>query len=165
MNTEKFCYIAPSADVIGDVHLAENANVWYRAVLRAEEEPVTVGAGSNIQDGCVVHTDAGFPTTVGRNVTVGHGAILHGCTIGDNSLIGMGAIVLNGASVGENCVIGAGALVPGGKQIPDGSMAFGNPAKVQRLLTEEEIDKLPMSAAHYTALAAKTLEACPAEEV
>lgn len=157
MKTADNAYIAPSADVIGDIHLNENVSIWYQAVLRAEEAPIEIGAGTNIQDACVVHTDEGFPVRIGENVTVGHAAIIHGCEIGDNTLIGMGAIVLNGAKVGKNCIIGAGTLVTGGKEIPDGHMAFGNPMKIRREVTEEELQGNLESAAHYQKLAQKTL--------
>lgn len=157
MDTEKKVYIAKSADVIGDVHLEDKVSVWYQAVLRAEEAPIRIGAGTNIQDACVLHTDEGFPVIIGENVTVGHAAIIHGCEIGDNSLIGMGAIVLNGAKIGKNCVIGAGTLVTGGKEIPDGHMAFGNPMKIRREVTEEEIQGNRASALHYQKAAEKGL--------
>lgn len=155
---EKTVYIAKSADVVGDVHLEENVSIWYQAVVRAEEAPIKIGAGTNIQDACVLHTDEGFPVNIGENVTVGHGAIIHGCQIGDNSLIGMGSIILNGAKVGKNCIIGAGTLVAGGKEIPDGHMAFGNPMKIRRELTEEEIAGNTESALHYVRTAEKTLK-------
>lgn len=155
--TGKTVYIAHDADIIGDVRLGEGVNVWYHAVLRTEGEPVTIGEGTNVQDGCVFHTDRGFPVETGKNVTVGHGAILHGCTVGDNTIVGMGSIVLNGAKIGKNCVIGAGTLVPGGKEIPDGHLAFGNPMQIKRPLSEKEIAELPLSAAHYRHLAEKLL--------
>lgn len=148
-------YVASSADVLGDIHMQENVSIWFRSVLRAEEAPITIGKGTNIQDACVVHTDEGFPVVIGEDVTVGHGAIIHGCQIGDNSLIGMGAIVLNGAKIGKNCVIGAGTLVTAGKDVPDGYMAFGNPMKIRRELTEDEIQGNRKSAAHYQKLAEK----------
>lgn len=158
MNTEdKKVYIARSADVVGDVHLEDKVSIWYQAVVRAEEAPIQIGAGTNIQDGCVLHTDAGFPVIIGENVTVGHGVILHGCQIGENSLIGMGSIVLNGAKVGKNCIIGAGTLVTGGKEIPDGCMAFGNPMKIKRMVTEEEIEGNRLSALHYQKTAAEKM--------
>lgn len=130
------CYIAPGARVIGDVTLAEEVGIWFNAVLRGDNEPIVIGPGSNVQDGCVFHTDPGFPMTLGADVTVGHGAILHGCTIGDGTLIGMGAVVLNGAKIGKGCLIGANALVTEGKEIPDYSMAVGQPAKVIRPIDE-----------------------------
>lgn len=148
-------YIAPSADIMGDVELAEDSSVWYQAVLRADHDRISIGKGTNIQDGCVLHTDAGYPVQIGEYVTAGHGAILHGCTVGDNSLIGMGAIVLNGAVIGKNCIIGAGALVTQGTVIPDGMMALGSPAKVRRSLSEEEIRENEKSALEYIEFAKK----------
>jgi len=125
-------YIAPGARVIGNVMLAEEVGIWFNAVLRGDNEPIVIGRGSNVQDGCVFHADPGFPLTLGEDVTVGHNAMLHGCTVGDGTLIGMGAVVMNGAKVGKGCLIGANALIPEGKEIPDGSMAVGQPAKVIR---------------------------------
>ncbi len=125
-------YIAPGARVIGNVTLAEEAGIWFNAVLRGDNEPIVIGPGSNVQDGCVLHTDPGFPLTLGAGVTVGHSAILHGCTIGDGTLIGMGAVVLNGAKIGKGCLIGANALVTEGREIPDHSLAVGQPARVIR---------------------------------
>ena len=142
-------YIAPGAFVLGDVRMGEDVNVWYSAVIRADKEPITIGKASNIQDGCVLHVDKGFPMTIGENVTVGHGAILHGCTVGDGSLIGMGAIVLNGAVIGKGCMIGAGALVTQGAVIPDGSVAMGSPAKVKRPITPQEAEGILKNAAAY----------------
>ena len=127
-------------------------------MLRSESETIEIGEDTNIQDNCVLHTDTGFPMTIGRGCTIGHAAILHGCTIGDNTLIGMGAIVLNGAKIGQNCIIGAGALVPQGMEIPDGSLAFGSPAKVRRALTEEEIAANRATAAFYCREAAEYAE-------
>ena len=126
------CYIAPGARLIGNVTLGEAAGIWFNAVLRGDNEPIVIGPGSNVQDGCVLHTDPGFPLTLGADVTVGHGAVLHGCTIGEGTLIGMGAVVLNGAVIGKGCLIGANALVTEGKEIPDHSMVLGQPAKVIR---------------------------------
>lgn len=145
-------YIAPSADVIGDVVINENGSVWYQAVIRADNDRIEIGCGSNIQDSCVLHADAGYPVKIGDYVTVGHGAIIHGCEIGDNTLIGMGAIILNGAKIGKNCLIAAGALVTQGKEIPDGSMVMGSPAKIRRELTEEEIAGNRESAEEYIVL-------------
>ena len=127
----------------------EDSSIWFHATLRAEEAPIQIGKGSNIQDGVVIHTDEGYDVKIGDMVTVGHNAIIHGCHIGDGTLIGMGAIVLNGAKIGKNCIIGAGALVTQGKEIPDGTLAFGNPAKVIRKLTEEEIANNLKDAQHY----------------
>lgn len=142
-------WIAPNATLIGKVRLADDASVWFGAVLRGDNEPIVVGARSNIQDLTMIHTDPGFPATIGTDCTIGHRAILHGCTIGDNSLIGMGAIVLNGATVGRNCLIGAGALIPEGRSIPPNSLALGAPAKVVRKLDEAEVARLGLAAAHY----------------
>ena len=125
-------FVAPGAVVRGEVHLAENSSVFYNAVLRGDRAPISIGEGTNIQDNCVVHVEYDLPVTVGKNVTVGHGAILHGCTVGDETLIGMGAIVLNGAQIGKSCLIGAGALVTQNAVIPDGCMAVGSPARVKR---------------------------------
>jgi carbonic anhydrase/acetyltransferase-like protein (isoleucine patch superfamily) len=143
------CYVAPGARVIGQVTLAEEASVWFNAVLRGDNEPITVGRGSNIQDGCICHTDPGFPLTIGEGVTVGHKAILHGCTIGDGTLIGMGAVILNGAKVGRGCLIGANALITEGKEIPDGSMAVGQPARVIREVDERLAAELRRAAEAY----------------
>lgn len=132
-------FIAPTATVIGNITLGENVSVYYGAAMRAESEPIFVDDNTNIQDCCVFHTDEGFPIRVGTGCTIGHGAIVHGCIIGNNTLIGMGAIVLNGAVIGDNCIIGAGALVPQGTIVPDGSLMIGFPAKVKRSLTEDEI--------------------------
>ena len=153
-------FVAPGAVVRGEVHLAENSSVFYNAVLRGDRAPISIGEGTNIQDNCVVHVEYDLPVTVGKNVTVGHGAILHGCTVGDETLIGMGAIVLNGAQIGKGCLIGAGALVTQNAVIPDGCMAVGSPARVKRPLTPEEMDGLRQSAADYRqeAQACKALE-------
>ena len=139
-------FVAENATVRGSVTLGANSSVFFGAVLRGDRAPITIGAGTNIQDNCVVHVDYDHPVTVGENVTVGHGAILHGCTVGDNTLIGMGAIVLNGAKVGSNCLIGAGALVPQNVEIPDGSLAFGSPAKIKGQLDEAAIAELRQAA-------------------
>lgn len=153
-------FVAPGAVVRGEVHLAENSSVFYNAVLRGDRAPISIGEGTNIQDNCVIHVEYDLPVTVGKNVTVGHGAILHGCTVGDETLIGMGAIVLNGAQIGKSCLIGAGALVTQNAVIPDGCMAVGFPARVKRPLTPEEMDGLRQSAADYRqeAQACKALE-------
>lgn len=131
-------FVAEGAVISGDVTLERDVSIWHNAVLRADCDRIVVGAGSNIQDGCVIHEDRGKPVAIGRDVTVGHGAIIHGCTIGDGTLVGMRAIVLNGAQVGAGCTIGAGALVTQGTVIPDGFLAFGSPARVVRKLTEQE---------------------------
>jgi len=142
-------WIAPDANVIGKVVIGDAASVWFGATLRGDNEPVTVGDGSNVQENCILHTDMGFPLVIGRNCTIGHKVMLHGCTVGDNSLIGMGATVLNGAVIGKNCLIGAGALITEGKVIPDGSLVMGAPGKVVRELDAAAIAKLEMSALHY----------------
>lgn len=132
-------FIAPGAVVLGDVTVGEDVGIWYHATVRGDRGPVVIGRGSNIQDNAVVHLDSRFPVTIGENVTVGHSAIVHGCTVGDNTLIGMGAILMNGAHIGKNCIIGAGALVTQGMEVPDNSLAVGSPAKIKREVTEEEI--------------------------
>ena len=144
-------WVAPDANVIGRVRLGAGASVWFGAVLRGDNEWITVGAGSNIQEASVLHTDMGYPLSIGRDCTIGHNVILHGCTIGDESLIGMGAVVLNGARIGRNCLIGAGALVTEGKEIPDGSLVMGSPGRVVRELDAEAIGKLKGSALGYQA--------------
>ncbi|TDQ44832.1 gamma carbonic anhydrase family protein [Tepidicella xavieri] len=144
-------FVADSAQVMGRVTLAEDTSVWFGAVLRGDTEPITVGRGSNIQDASVVHADVGYPVVIGERVTVGHQVMLHGCVIGDESLIGIGAVVLNGARIGKHCVVGAGSLVTEGKTFPDGSLILGSPAKVVRQLTPEQIEGLRRSAAHYVA--------------
>ncbi|MGH6917507.1 MAG: gamma carbonic anhydrase family protein [Geminicoccaceae bacterium] len=143
------CWIAPTAVVIGKVSLGSNASVWWHSVLRGDIEPITVGAGSNIQDGCVLHTDLGFPLVIGKGVTVGHMVVLHGCTIGDDSLIGIGAVILTGATIGRNCLIGARALIPEGKSIPDNSLVMGAPGKVVREVTPEHLARMRESAEQY----------------
>ncbi len=142
-------WIADNAQVMGAVHLAANVSVWFGVTVRGDTETISIGEGSNIQDGSVLHADVGKPLTVGKNVTVGHMVMLHGCTIGDESLIGIGAVVLNGAKIGKNCLVGAGSLVTEGKEFPDGSMIMGSPAKVVRELTPEQIQGLRLSAQHY----------------
>ncbi|MDG1207481.1 MAG: gamma carbonic anhydrase family protein [Pseudomonadales bacterium] len=142
-------FIADNATVIGSVVLEHNASIWFNAVLRGDNDVITVGENSNVQDGSVLHTDGGFPLTIGKNVTIGHKVMLHGCIIGDNSLIGINAVVLNGAKIGKNCLIGANALIPEGKVIPDGSLVMGSPGKVVREMTAEQIKGLELSAMHY----------------
>jgi len=142
-------WVADSAQVMGNVVLGENASVWFGVVMRGDTEPLRVGRGSNIQDGSVVHADPGYPVTLGDNVTVGHQVMLHGCTVGDGSLIGIQSVILNGAKIGKNCLVGAGALVTEGKEFPDGSLIIGRPARVLRQLTPEQIVGLQASAAHY----------------
>ncbi|TYB81733.1 gamma carbonic anhydrase family protein [Maritimibacter fusiformis] len=143
------CWVAPDANLIGRVVLGAGASVWFGATLRGDNEPVVVGAGTNLQENVVCHTDMGFPLTIGENVTVGHKAMLHGCTIGDGSLIGMGATVLNGAKIGKGCLIGAGALVTEGKVIPDGALVMGAPGKVVRQLDAAARAALLASAETY----------------
>ncbi|WP_296447390.1 gamma carbonic anhydrase family protein [Rhodoferax sp. UBA5149] len=142
-------WVADSAQVMGNVALADDASVWFGAVLRGDTETIRIGRRSNIQDMSVLHADVGMPLTVGEDVTVGHQVMLHGCTIGDGSLIGIGAVVLNGAKIGKGCLVGAGSLVTEGKEFPDGSMILGSPAKVVRQLTPEQMEGLRMSAQHY----------------
>lgn len=142
-------WVAPSAQVIGNVILGTATSIWFGAVLRGDNEPVNVGAGTNIQESSTLHTDMGFPLVIGKNCTIGHNAIVHGCTIGDNSLIGMGATIMNGAKIGRNCLVAAGALVTEGKEFPDGSLIVGSPAVVKRSLSEAAIASLTESALHY----------------
>ena len=142
-------WIADSAQVMGRVTLAEDGSVWFGTVIRGDTESITIGRGSNIQDGTVMHADIGMPIVLGEHVTVGHKVMLHGCTIGDETLIGIGAVVLNGAKIGRNCLVGAGALVTEGKEFPDGSMILGSPAKAVRTLTPEQMQGLRLSARHY----------------
>jgi carbonic anhydrase/acetyltransferase-like protein (isoleucine patch superfamily) len=142
-------WVAPDAHVIGDVTLGEDVGVWFGAVLRGDNDPIMIGAGSNIQEGTMVHTDIGFPVHIGEGCTIGHHAIIHGCTIGNNSLIGMGATILNGARVGNNCLVGANALVTEGKEFADNSLIVGSPARVIRTLDEVAIAGLRRSAENY----------------
>ena len=142
-------WIAPSASVIGRVILKKNASVWFGATLRGDNDPITVGENSNVQDGSVCHTDHGSPLVIGANVTVGHMVMLHGCTIGDNSLVGIGSIVLNGARIGKNCLIGANCLITEGKEIPDNSLVMGAPGKVVREVSQEQARMLAAGALHY----------------
>ncbi|UFN50179.1 gamma carbonic anhydrase family protein [Roseomonas sp. OT10] len=142
-------WVAPDAHVIGMVTLGEDVGIWFGAVLRGDNVPIAIGAATNIQEGAMLHADEGFPLTVGEGVTVGHHAILHGCTVGDNSLIGMGATVLNGAVIGRNCLVGANALVTEGKVFPDNSLIVGAPARAVRVLGEEAVAGLRQSAAYY----------------
>jgi carbonic anhydrase/acetyltransferase-like protein (isoleucine patch superfamily) len=142
-------YIAPNAAVIGNVILEQDTSVWFSVVIRGDNEPIHIGAGSNIQDGTVCHSDPDFPLLVGANVTIGHNATIHGCTIGDGTLVGINAVVLNGAKVGRNCVIGANSLVPEGMEIPDGSLVMGVPARVKRELSAEQQALFSTNARHY----------------
>ena len=146
---EGTCFIADSAILIGSVVLGDYVNVWFNAVLRADTDLLIVGENSNIQDGSVLHMDKGFPLTIGKNVTIGHKVMLHGCTIGDSSLVGMNAVVLNGAKIGKNCLIGANALVPEGREIPDSSVVLGSPGKIVREVTASEIESFQSSAKAY----------------
>ena len=142
-------WIAPDASVVGNVKMAADASIWFGAVVRGDNEPIIIGVRSNIQDGSVLHSDPGAPLTIGEGVTVGHKVVLHGCTIGDNSLIGIGAVVLNRARIGMNSLVGAGALITEGKAFPDGVLIVGSPARVVRELTPEQIEGLKRSAEHY----------------
>lgn len=143
------CFIADNATVIGKVVMEQGSSVWFNVVVRGDNDLIQIGARSNIQDGSVLHTDPGFPLKIGEGVTVGHKAMLHGCTIGNNSLIGINAVILNGAEIGENCLIGANSLIPEGKKIPDGSMVMGSPGRVIRNLEPMEIERLKLSAEVY----------------
>lgn len=154
MEQKKTAYIAPGAVVVGDVVLEEDVNIWYNAVLRGDSGTIRIGRGTNIQDNCVVHEE----TTIGEYCTIGHGAIVHGCTIGNNTMVGMGAIVLTGAVIGENCLIGAGALVTGKMNAPDGSLILGNPATVVKPVSEAQIEEILSDAQNYIRLAQKTLK-------
>jgi len=142
-------WVAPDANLIGRVVLEEAASVWFGCTLRGDNEEIVIGAGTNVQENTVMHTDIGFPLTIGAGCTIGHKAMLHGCTLGENTLIGMGATVLNGARIGKNCLIGAGALITEGKEIPDGSLVMGAPGKVMRELDDTAIQGLRASALHY----------------
>lgn len=146
---EERYWIAPDAHVIGKVVLGEDVGVWFGAVLRGDNEPITVGARTNIQEGAMLHVDAGYPVTIGEGCTIGHHAIVHGCTIGDNSLVGMGATILNGAKIGNNCLVGANALVTEGKEFPDNSLIVGSPAKAIRTLDDQAVAGLTRSAESY----------------
>ena len=142
-------FIAPSAELIGDVRLGDQASVWFQTVIRADMDKIVIGNRSNVQDACMLHVDKGFPLHLGEGVTVGHKVLLHGCTIGDNSLIGMNATIMNGVTIGKNCIIGAGALLTEHSQIPDNSLVLGVPAKVVKPVTEAQITMIRESAAHY----------------
>lgn len=145
----KNVFIAPDAVVLGNVTLGENISIWFHAVVRAENASITIGDNTNIQDNCVLHVDEGADVHIGNGVTVGHGAIIHGCTIGNNSLIGMGAIILNHAVIGENCIIGAGTLITQNTIIPDNSLVIGSPGKILRTVTDSEIEDIRQNAIHY----------------
>ena len=142
-------YVADTASIIGKVTLADDVSVWSGATIRGDNERITVGAGSNVQEGTVMHTDMGFPLVLGKNVTVGHQAMLHGCTVGDGALIGIQAVILNGAKIGKGCLVGAGALVTEGKEFPDGSLIVGSPAKAVRALSPEQQAQVAHGATHY----------------
>ena len=142
-------WVADSASVVGNVLLKEGASVWFNAVLRGDNELITVGEGSNVQDGAILHTDPGFPLTIGAHVTVGHKVMLHGCEIGEGSLVGINSVILNGAKIGKNCLIGANALITEGKEIPDNSMVLGSPGKVVKTLSDEQAAGIRIGAAHY----------------
>jgi carbonic anhydrase/acetyltransferase-like protein (isoleucine patch superfamily) len=142
-------WVADNAQVMGEVTLAADSSVWFGVTVRGDTDAIHIGEGSNVQDGSVLHADHGMPLTIGRHVTVGHQVMLHGCTIGDESLIGIGAVVLNGAKIGKHCLVGAGALVTEGKEFPDGSMILGSPARVVKTLSPEQIEGLRQSAQHY----------------
>ena len=149
VETHPESWTAPTATLIGKVRLEEGASVWFNAVLRGDNELILIGKNSNVQDGAVMHTDMGYPLTLGTGVTIGHNAMLHGCTVGDYSLIGINAVILNGAKIGKHCIIGANSLIGEGKEIPDGSLVMGSPGKVVRDLTDEQKKLLEASAAHY----------------
>ena len=149
VDTHPDSWTAPNATLIGNVRLEEGASVWFNAVLRGDNELILIGKDSNVQDGAVMHTDMGYPLTLGTGVTIGHNAMLHGCTVGDYSLIGINAVILNGAKIGKHCIIGANALIGEGKVIPDGSLVMGSPGKVVRDLTDEQKALLQAGAAHY----------------
>lgn len=149
VQTHPDSWAAPNATLVGKVRLEEGASVWFNAVLRGDNELILIGKNSNVQDGTVMHTDMGYPLTLGTGVTIGHNAMLHGCTVGDYSLIGINAVILNGAKIGKHCIIGANSLIGEGKVIPDGSLVVGSPGKVVRDLTDEQKKLLEASAAHY----------------
>lgn len=160
-------WLAPNATVIGDVRIGDRASVWWNALIRGDNDPIYIGEETNIQDGSVIHTDAGLPVFIGPRVTVGHLVMLHGCTIGEGSLIGIGSILLNRSSIGKHCIVGAGTLIPEGKVFPDRSLIVGSPGKVIRELTDDEVARLERSAAHYVQNAARyrdTLKSCSPSE-
>ena len=158
ITTENSTFIAPGAIVLGDVTLGEEASIWYHATVRGDKAPIVIGKRSNVQDNAVVHVDSRYPVIIGENVTIGHSAIVHGCEIGDNSLIGMGSIIMNGAKIGKNCLVGAGALVLQNTVVPDNSLVLGNPAKVKRQVTGEEIAGILHNAMEYAREAADLRE-------
>ncbi len=148
-NIHESAFIAPDADIYGDVTVGEDCSIWFHAVIRAETAGIAIGKGSNVQDNAVLHVDEGYPVRIGENVTIGHGAIVHGCSVGDNTLIGMGAILLNGAKIGRNCIVGAGALVTQNTVIPDGSLVIGSPAAIRRQVSDKEVQDSLKNACHY----------------
>lgn len=148
-HVDSSAYITDSANVIGSVRIEANVSVWFDVTIRGDNELITVGENSNLQEGCVLHTDPGYPLTIDKNVTVGHQVMLHGCTIGEGSLIGIQAVILNGAKIGRNCLVGAGALVTEGKEFPDNSLIIGTPAKVVRTLSDEDIARLRATSGNY----------------
>lgn len=146
---EKSNWIAPDATIIGNVNIGRNVGIWFGTVIRGDNENITIGDDTNVQENTIMHTDPGLPLSIGEGCTIGHRALLHGCTIGNNSLIGMGAIILNGAKIGNNCLVGAGSLVTEGKEFPDNSLIVGSPAKAVRTLDDDAVNRLKLSAAHY----------------
>ena len=158
MKNNKKLYIAPGAFVIGDVTLGENVGIWYNAVVRGDTNSIYIGNETNVQDNSTLHVDSDFKLRIGDGVTIGHNAIVHGCTVGNNTVIGMGSIVLNGAVIGNNCIVGAGSLVTGKMNAPDGSLVMGSPAKVVRQLTEDEIAHNSENAEHYVELMEKAIK-------
>ncbi|MFK3722870.1 gamma carbonic anhydrase family protein [Pseudomonas monteilii] len=165
VDTHPSSWTAPGAILIGKVRLQAQASVWFGAVLRGDNELIDIGEDSNVQDGAVLHTDPGSPLTLGRGVTIGHKAMLHGCHVGDYSLIGINAVILNGARIGKHCIIGANALIPEGREIPDGSLVVGSPGKVVRTLSDAQMRLLEASAAHYVANAQRyALDLAPQED-
>jgi carbonic anhydrase/acetyltransferase-like protein (isoleucine patch superfamily) len=154
----KNAWVAPNATVIGDVRLGANASIWWNATLRGDNDPIHIGANTNIQDGSVLHTDEGIPLHIGTNVTVGHLVMLHGCTVGDSSLIGIGSVILNRAVIGKGCIVGANTLIPEGKVFPDHVLIVGSPGKVVRELSADEVARLEKSAEHYVANAQRYMD-------
>lgn len=152
------CFVAESSDLIGEIEIGEDSSIWYNTVIRADGDKCIIGKDTNIQDGAIIHVDVGLPTIIGDGVTVGHGAIVHACTVGNNVLVGMGAIILDNAKIEDNVIIGAGALVPQGKVIASGSLVIGSPGRIVRSLSEEEIENIKKSAKHYVELSKKYLE-------
>jgi len=148
-NIHESVFVADGARIIGDVTIGEDASVWYNAVIRADNNTVVIGARSNVQDGCVLHESPDAPLTIGSGVGIGHGAVVHGCTIGDDTLIGMGAVILNKAQIGKGCIVGAGTLITGGMTVPDGMLVLGNPGKIVRPVTEKELEKSRKGAEIY----------------